>query len=177
MRLWYDERGFTLVEMVVTSLILVLALGGTYTLLFGGLNSFRMGEARVDNQQNVRAALNSILREVRSARKVYPQNSIYADIEGIRYYAGPLNLFIEDSGKRTIVYYWKNKEIRRSVKDAGGISYYGHNAIAYEVPGDGLSFEYSGDPIKTVTVRVKAVDSQDKEFVLSSKSTLRVLGN
>lgn len=177
MRLWYDERGFTLVEMIVTSLILVLALGGIYSLLQGGIKSFYLGEARVDNQQNVRAAINYILREVRSARKVYPQNSIYAEIDGTRYYAGPLNLIIEDPSKQLIVYYWKNNEIRRSVKESGALNFGGHNAIAYGIPGDGLSFEYGGDPIKTVTVRVKAIDSQGNEFILASKSTLRVSGN
>ena len=62
-----NERGFTLAELLVVSAVLGIIMLGIFTVQHQGLSAYLMGAGRVEVQQNARAALDTMLNEVRSA--------------------------------------------------------------------------------------------------------------
>ncbi|GAW94137.1 prepilin-type N-terminal cleavage/methylation domain-containing protein [Calderihabitans maritimus] len=160
---WRDTRGFTLVEVILTSVIIGLLLGGVYTLLSGGMRSWQVSEGRIDVQQNVRIAVSRIVREIREARQVHEDSDA-------------ANLFLVDREGRIIWYYLHSSgDLRRAVKEYGGLNFGGHNPVASNLKE--VSFSYNRTPIEEstlVTVRVTGVDSRGKEFTLYTQARLRV---
>jgi prepilin-type N-terminal cleavage/methylation domain-containing protein len=62
-----NERGFTLAELLVASAVLGLIMLGVFTIQQQGLGAYQVGAARVEVQQNARAALETMFNEIRSA--------------------------------------------------------------------------------------------------------------
>jgi prepilin-type N-terminal cleavage/methylation domain-containing protein len=62
-----NQRGFTLAELLVVSAVLGIIMLGVFTVQRQGLTAYLMGAARVEVQQNARAALETMFNEVRSA--------------------------------------------------------------------------------------------------------------
>jgi len=62
-----EERGFTLVEVVVAVLLFVVVVGAALALYQQGILSWRREEARVDVQENLRIGLDRMSRELRGA--------------------------------------------------------------------------------------------------------------
>jgi prepilin-type N-terminal cleavage/methylation domain-containing protein len=65
-----NQRGFTLAELLVASAVLGLLMLGVFTLQRQGLQSYQIGAARVEVQQNGRAALETMFNEIRTAQAV-----------------------------------------------------------------------------------------------------------
>jgi prepilin-type N-terminal cleavage/methylation domain-containing protein len=65
-----NERGFTLAELLVASAVLGVIMLGVFVVQRQGLSAYMVGAARVEVQQNARAALDTMLNEVRSALAV-----------------------------------------------------------------------------------------------------------
>lgn len=65
-----NNRGFTLIELSVTVALLFIVLGAASSLLFSGLKSWAHGEEQIDVVQNMRVALDYMVREIREAEKV-----------------------------------------------------------------------------------------------------------
>jgi prepilin-type N-terminal cleavage/methylation domain-containing protein len=65
-----NERGFTLAELLVASAVLGLIMLGVFTVQRQGLRAYQVGAARVEVQQNARAALETMFNEIRSARTI-----------------------------------------------------------------------------------------------------------
>jgi prepilin-type N-terminal cleavage/methylation domain-containing protein len=65
-----NERGFTLAELLVASAVLGLIMLGVFTIQQQGLGAYQVGAARVEVQQNARAALETMFNEIRSALAV-----------------------------------------------------------------------------------------------------------
>lgn len=61
------ENGFTLVEMLVTTLIFSLVLGAIYFSFHTSLNAWNKGEERMGLYQEARLTLNDLSRELRTA--------------------------------------------------------------------------------------------------------------
>lgn len=65
-----NERGFTLAELLVASAVLGIIMLGVFTVQRQGISAYLVGTARVEVQQNARAALETMLNDVRLAQAV-----------------------------------------------------------------------------------------------------------
>jgi prepilin-type N-terminal cleavage/methylation domain-containing protein len=65
-----NQRGFTLAELLVASAVLGLLMLGVFTVQRQGLGAYQVGAARVEVQQNARAALEIMFNEIRTAQAV-----------------------------------------------------------------------------------------------------------
>jgi len=65
-----NERGFTLAELLVASAVLGMIMLGVFTVQRQGISAYLMGTGRVEVQQNARAALETMLNEVRLAQAI-----------------------------------------------------------------------------------------------------------
>ena len=65
-----DQRGFTLTELLVVTAVLGLILAGVVIIQQRGQEAYLFGSHRVEVQQNNRAALELMVRELRSAKSV-----------------------------------------------------------------------------------------------------------
>lgn len=61
------SNGFSLLEMVVYSLIFGLSLTGVYTVLIGTVQNYNAAQANIEVQQGAQAALNRIAQELKEA--------------------------------------------------------------------------------------------------------------
>ena len=60
-----DERGFSLVELLIFSLLLLLVLSAAYIVLFGAVSSCETGESIAEINQNARMAMDRMVSELR----------------------------------------------------------------------------------------------------------------
>jgi prepilin-type N-terminal cleavage/methylation domain-containing protein len=65
-----DQRGFTLTELLVVATVLGMILAGVVLIQQRGQEAYLFGSHRVEVQQNNRAALELMVRELRSAQSV-----------------------------------------------------------------------------------------------------------
>ena len=70
-RLWAQEQGFTLPEVLVTTIIMVVVLFALYGIFDMSLRSFAVGNDKVEALENARIGLEKMEREIRGA---YPYN-------------------------------------------------------------------------------------------------------
>jgi prepilin-type N-terminal cleavage/methylation domain-containing protein len=61
------ERGFSLVELMVAMLVTMIVSGAIYGLMAGGQNAFRREPELADRQQNIRVAMDLIMRDIANA--------------------------------------------------------------------------------------------------------------
>ena len=66
-RLWQEESGFTLVEVLVTMVIMVVVLSALYSIFDMGLRTFSFGNDKVEAVENARLGLEKMEREMRAA--------------------------------------------------------------------------------------------------------------
>lgn len=66
------ESGFSLVELLVAMVCTLIVTGAVYGLLTGGQNAFRREPELSDRQQNIRAAMDMIMRDIASAGSGMP---------------------------------------------------------------------------------------------------------
>ena len=64
---WPQAPGYSLVELLVASAVIVIVLLAVYMVYDTGIQDYARGTARADVQQNVRVALESMARELRTA--------------------------------------------------------------------------------------------------------------
>ena len=65
-----DQGGFTLTELLMVTTVLAVILGGVILVQHEGQQAYLFGSHRIEAQQNGRAALELMSRELRSARSV-----------------------------------------------------------------------------------------------------------
>jgi prepilin-type N-terminal cleavage/methylation domain-containing protein len=63
-----SERGFSLVELLVAITVVALLMAGLLAMLQSGQDSFFVGSSQVEAQQNVRLAVDRMVRDLRNAR-------------------------------------------------------------------------------------------------------------
>jgi prepilin-type N-terminal cleavage/methylation domain-containing protein len=72
---WDCQKGFTLAELLVAFAVLALVLASVVTVQQSGLLAYVTGSNRVEAQQNVRAALDRMVREIREAQSLTSPNA------------------------------------------------------------------------------------------------------
>jgi prepilin-type N-terminal cleavage/methylation domain-containing protein len=77
-RLRGDESGFTLVELMVTLLVMSAVMAGALSFLYGLMRNDRYQEALVNNQEKVRFAMIELTRDLRNANPLLPLGTLEA---------------------------------------------------------------------------------------------------
>ena len=101
-----DQRGFTLTELLVVATVLGMILAGVVLIQMQGQQAYLFGSHRVEVQQNNRAALELMVRELRSATSVTAVPSA-------------TNLTFLDENGNTIQYQISGALLNRTVTVAG----------------------------------------------------------
>ncbi len=85
------QSGFSLVELMVAMVITVIVTGAMFGLLTGGQAAFTTQPARTDRQQNMRMAMDVIMRDVQSAGLLMPTfvQTFTPALDGVGPGAGP----------------------------------------------------------------------------------------
>ena len=61
------QRGYTLVELLITTAIVGIVMAGLYVMLSAGQESYLVGTNQVEAQQNLRLAVDRMVQEIRNA--------------------------------------------------------------------------------------------------------------
>jgi prepilin-type N-terminal cleavage/methylation domain-containing protein len=112
-----NERGFSIVELLVAMAALGLLLGGVLALQQQGMNAYLFGAARAETQQNARFVLDRLSRELRTASAVTSAPNCNTGATDITFG------FLDDAGVSvTVRYYVNGAELLRhqSVPAVGG---------------------------------------------------------
>lgn len=62
-----NNRGFALIELIIVIALIALAFMGIYNLFSGGTKAWITGSSQINAQQNVRFAMDKMIREIRQA--------------------------------------------------------------------------------------------------------------
>ena len=92
-----DQQGFTLVEMLVAAVVLLLVLSVANALFYESVVSWRSGEARMDVREGLRLGLDRMSRELRTAQRVTDMQS-----DSIEF------MVVKDDGTEISVQYYVN---------------------------------------------------------------------
>lgn len=65
-----DQRGLTLVELMVTTLVIGLVMAGVFVLQHSGQQAYLFGSNRVETQQKARGVLDLMMSELRQAASI-----------------------------------------------------------------------------------------------------------
>jgi prepilin-type N-terminal cleavage/methylation domain-containing protein len=79
-----DERGFTLVELLVTMVMMLLVMSALYGIFDMGIKVYTLGNDKVNAVENARIALDRMSREIRAAYpadKANDGNSLFLSAE------------------------------------------------------------------------------------------------
>ncbi len=76
---WKDDRGFTVLEILVSVAVSTIILLGLYALLETGQNTTSRGEQKLDLQQAARAGLDTMVRDLRMAGSGLPNPHDYTN--------------------------------------------------------------------------------------------------
>ncbi|NHM27803.1 prepilin-type N-terminal cleavage/methylation domain-containing protein [Desulfofundulus sp. TPOSR] len=151
-----DRRGLTLIEVLVTAVLLSLILGAAYFVVDSTMLNWKKGDEQVDVQQNLRLAMDRLTRELRVSAgvdEINPQSYI---------------IFKSPDNTKYIKYYLYGGEIKRATS-SNKIIWEGNNPVAGRV--QAVSFQgVTGLP---ATVEIKLTGTNG--FVLTSRVTVRMM--
>ncbi|MDD5772323.1 MAG: prepilin-type N-terminal cleavage/methylation domain-containing protein [bacterium] len=156
-----EQKGFTLIEMMIAMFIFAIIIVGIYTVFIQANKAFQSGRKQVLESQNARIAIEVLAREIRQATA---------------FSAGFDSLTVRDTGGNYISYYLdgpvENQKLHREVKDASGVfvkdeikaryiksltfDYFG-NDYALDTNGDGV---ISASEIAVLGGSSTAIDTQ-----------------
>ncbi|MDQ0286526.1 prepilin-type N-terminal cleavage/methylation domain-containing protein [Desulfofundulus luciae] len=149
-------RGLTLIEVLVTAVLLSLILGAAYFVVDSTMLNWKKGDEQVDVQQNLRLAMDRLTRELRVSAgvdEINPQSYI---------------IFKSPDNAKYIKYYLYGGEIKRATS-SNKIIWEGDNPVAGRV--QAVSFQgVTGLP---ATVEIKLTGTNG--FVLTSRVTVRMI--
>lgn len=135
-----EDRGFTLVEVVISVAIMAIVIDAAYMLLLGGRISFERVSAYADVEQNVRFAMGDIMRALRAS----DGSQIAVDVSRDRITAGEATFYRYGSSlyekiggvSNEMAYYIKSFDVGRTGNTI--------NIVICGDDGKGHSFSMSG---------------------------------
>lgn len=65
-----DERGISVAEVLVAAAIFLLVIGAIYSLFISGYDTFNYSDRQIEAQQNVRAAMIQMAKEIRNSYEI-----------------------------------------------------------------------------------------------------------
>jgi prepilin-type N-terminal cleavage/methylation domain-containing protein len=159
----FDSRGLTLIEVLVTAVLLSLILGAAYFVVDSAMLNWKKGDEQVDVQQNLRLAMDRLTRELRISAGVdtiSPQSYII------------FKEIIKDRNNREyteyIKYYLYGNEIKRSTSP-NKVYWNGDNPVAGRIKA--VSFQRVAGLPATVEIKLTGTNG----FVLTSRVTVRMI--
>jgi len=150
-----NEKGLTLIELIITLLIVSLLLGSIYGILQGTLRVWFHGSEKMDIQQNARIAMSTLEREIKRADRVNSNST-----------GTSLNLTIDG---QLIRYHLSGTQLLRAT--SGG----GNNPVAYNLKELRFTYYPSTTSCSLVEIYMKFA-SQGYEYSITSKVNVRAAG-
>jgi prepilin-type N-terminal cleavage/methylation domain-containing protein len=95
-----NQRGFTLVELLIAMALVGMIMGGVFALQQQGQAAYQFGAARAETQQKARVALERVARELRTASAVTSSANCNIGTNDITF------VFVDGAGVSTTVRYY-----------------------------------------------------------------------
>lgn len=156
-------RGFTLIEVLISFLILTILMAGVFMVLNAANQSWYTESGIMDLQQEARRAIQGMSREIRQSRPSYVNVGVGADNVQFRVPSDittdPLTYY------GNITYSLNSNQIIREYP-AGTTKVLANNI-------DSLSFSLSGNTVEVVLTASKNINGRQVSFPLTEKVRLR----
>jgi len=151
-----NEKGFLLVETIFAMLLTTVAIVIILMIYTNGYSSYIKQTDKIDVQENMRIAMNRMVRDIRQASKRtdYPTPGAKDNIT-----------FYKDDVKICYYYDSVDREIQKSVDG------FGHNPLASNIKS--VTFDYSSSE-KSVTITIVGDRGKSGDITLSTKVNLRL---
>ncbi len=151
-----DCRGMTLIEVLMTTVLLSVLLGAAYFLVNSTMHSWKKSEAQIAVQQDLRLVMDRLTRELRASAGI-DELSARSHI-----------VFKNPDNTKYIKYFLDGREIKRAIS-SNKIHWDGNNAAAGQIYEATFS-EVAGLPA-TVEVKLTGING----FILTSRVTVRMM--
>jgi len=164
-----NNRGFSSIELIIVIALIALAFTGIYNLFSGGMKSWKTGTSQINAQQNVRFAMDKMVREIRQAGYGVSigDKITLAGLSEIKFRAD-LN---SDGSPEEIHYYLDTGVLYKSIGDGSGIP-----ITNSEFSINNLSFSYTEkNKLITITMEVDRNKNGITDFILSTEVNPRNL--
>lgn len=79
MKLYFNKKGFTLIEVLLAAVLFVVVISLAYNIYFFSTNAFRTADTQANIQRNMRKASDFISKELRTAYEIELSSSPLAD--------------------------------------------------------------------------------------------------
>jgi len=126
-----QQRGFSLIELMVVVVILGIIVLGLVTFFTGGVKSWVAGQSQLEAQRNARQAMDRMVREIREADSINSSStpyiiSFHTPFNGniiYNYNSGDKTIYRQKNGNSTIliadvlkfeVTYWNSSEVEKT---------------------------------------------------------------
>ena len=147
-----NEKGLTLIELIITLLIVSLLLGSIYGILQGTLRVWLHGSEKIDIQQNARIAMNTLESEIKRADRVNSNST-----------STSLNLTIDG---QLVRYHLSGTQLLRAT--SGG----GNNPVAYNLKQLRFTYYPSINSCSLVEIYME-FESQGYKYSITSRINVR----
>lgn len=156
-----NDKGFTLIELSISMVLLALILGAGSSLLLSGMASWAHGEEQIDVVQNMRTGMDYLTREIREASAIAVADEDYIELNV------PNSTF---SQVVSVAYRYDGAEQELERKGPDDSSF---QPVAKRIKD--INFTYLGSPYKAVEICLVGVRKDGQEVVMHSKVTVRSL--
>jgi len=166
-----NEKGFLLVETIFAMLLTTVAIVIILMIYTNGYSSYIKQTDKIDVQENMRIAMNRMVRDIRQASEIptitNSDNSPLGAKDKITFVKWEYNSD-GDLVQKEICYYYDSidREIQKDVKDLG------HNPLASNIKS--VLFDYSSSE-KSVTITIVGNRGKSGDITLSTKVNLRLI--
>jgi len=164
-----DNRGITLIELVVAIAILSTILLSIYSFYIVGVKGYTRETTSAYNQMSVRKVLRDVEREIRRAKEIELFNNLDSDnYRGIR-------LTDNDGTITEFVYNTSSNKITKTI-DGDVMDNWADRIDSFKISTEPSYLEVSGDnPIRKIVVTIGSVESADMSSSGGKKESLETV--